>query len=132
MQSAKSEEPEAPAPDPYEELSERILNFAVRVGNLVNSLPSNRLGRHIAGQLIRSGTSASPNYEEARAAESRDDFIHKLSLVLKELRESRIWLRMIIKSSILPQKLVQPLLRECEELCLIIGKSLVTAKKRRQ
>jgi four helix bundle protein len=130
MQSAKPGE--AGAPDPYEELSDRILNFAVRAGNLVNALPGNRLGRHIAGQLIRSGTSRSPNYEEARAAESRDDFVHKLSVVLKDLRESRIWLRMIIKAGLKRQDMVQPLLQECEELCLIIGKSIVTAKKRRQ
>jgi four helix bundle protein len=86
----------------------------------------------VAGQLIRSGTSAAPNYEEARAAESREDFIHKLSVALKELRESRLWLRLIIKANLLRAELVEPLLLESEELCKIIGKSIVTAKNRRQ
>ena len=80
------------------ELAERLLSFAVRVGKAVNALPATRLGRHVAGQLIRSGTSAGPNYEEGCAAESRADFLHKLSICLKELRESRFWIRLIVKS----------------------------------
>jgi four helix bundle protein len=112
----------------HEELSERLLLFAVRAGKLVNALPANRLGRHVAGQLIRAGTAGPPNYEEARAGESRADFIHKLSIVLKELRESRIWLRFIVLAELLKPVMVQPLLVECEELCRIIGKSIVTAK----
>ena len=114
----------------HDALSERLLLFAVRIGKMVNALPANRLGRHVAGQLIRAGTAAPPNYKEARAAESRADFIHKLSIVLKELRESRIWLRFIILAALLKPALVQPLLTECEELCRIIGKSIVTAKTR--
>ena len=114
----------------HDELSERLLLFAVRIGKLVNALPANRLGRHVAGQLIRAGTAGPPNYEEARAAESRADFVHKLSIVLKELRESRIWLRFIILAELLKPVVVQPLLAECEELCRIIGKSIVTAKMR--
>src|SRR5262245_42822127 len=112
-----------------EELSDRLLDFAVRVGKLVDALPDTRLGRHIAGQLLRCGTSPAPNYEEGCAAESRGDFTHKLSICLKELRESRLWLRYIIKAELLPLKRVQLLLQECEELCNIIGKSIVTAKK---
>ena len=114
----------------HDELSDRLLLFAVRIGKLVNALPANRLGRHVAGQLIRAGTAAPPNYEEARAAESRADFVHKLSIVLKELRESRIWLRFIILAELMKSGLVQPLLSECEERCRIIGKSIVTAKAR--
>ncbi len=72
-----------------EDISERLLDFAARIGQVVDALPDTRLGRHIAGQLVRSGTSPAPNYEEARAAESRKDFVHKLSIGLKELRESR-------------------------------------------
>ena len=59
-----------------EELSERLLDFAVRIGKAVDALPQSRLGRHIAGQLVRSGTSPAPNYEEACGAESRKDFVH--------------------------------------------------------
>ena len=72
-----------------EELSERLLDLAVRISNIVEALPDTRLGRHVAGQLIRCGTSPGPNYEEACAAESRADFIHKIKVVLKELRETR-------------------------------------------
>ena len=74
-----------------DELSERLLEFAARIGRVVDALPDTRMGRHVAGQLVRSGTSPAPNYEEGCAAESRADFIHKLSVSLKELRESRFW-----------------------------------------
>jgi len=70
------------------DIEERLLEFAVRVGKAIDALPDTRLARHIAGQLVRSGTSPAPNYAEACAAESKRDFIHKLAIVLKELRES--------------------------------------------
>lgn len=87
------------------------------------------MGRHVAGQLVRSGTSPAPNYEEGCAAESRADFIHKLSICLKELRESRCWIRLIIKTEMLPEHKMGELLDECNQLCNIIGQSVVTAKK---
>jgi four helix bundle protein len=111
------------------DLSERLLAFAVRVGKVVNALPATRLGRHIAAQLIRSGTSAGPNYEEGCAAESRADFVHKLSISLKELRESRYWIRLIIESELQPRKKMADLQDECTQLCKIIGKSILTARK---
>ena len=114
-----------------DELSERLLDFAARSGNVVDALPDTRLGRHIAGQLVRSGTSPAPNYEEACAAESRADFIHKLGIVLKELRESRCWLRLIIKRELLPEHRLTELWEEGTELCNIIGQSVVTAKANR-
>jgi four helix bundle protein len=79
-----------------DELSERLLQFAARAGKVVDSLPSTRMGQHIAEQLVRSATSPAPNYEEGRSAEIRKDFIHKLRIALKELRESRCWLKMIV------------------------------------
>ena len=112
------------------DLSERLLHFAVRVGKAVNALPGTRLGRHIAAQLIRSGTSAAPNYEEGCAAESRADFIHKLSISLKELRESRFWIRLIVESDLLPKKKMTDLQDECTQLFKIMAQSIVTAKKR--
>jgi four helix bundle protein len=114
---------------PPQDLSERLLEFAVRVGKVVNALPATRLGRHIAGQLIRSGTSAAPNYEEGCAAESRADFVHKLSICLKELRESRFWIRLIVQSKLLPEMKMAGLLDECTQLCKVIAQSIVTAKK---
>ncbi|HEV7404606.1 MAG TPA: four helix bundle protein [Chthoniobacteraceae bacterium] len=83
-------------------LEERLMDFAIRAGKVVDALPSTRLGKHIAGQLVRCGTSPAPNYSEACAAESKADFIHKLGIVCKELQESRIWLRMIVKGKLLP------------------------------
>ncbi|HYV23832.1 MAG TPA: four helix bundle protein, partial [Pyrinomonadaceae bacterium] len=85
-----------------DELLERLINFAARVGKVVDALPDTRMGRHVGGQLVRSGTSPAPNYEEGCAAESRNDFVHKLSICLKELRESRTWIRLIIKTDMLP------------------------------
>jgi four helix bundle protein len=114
-----------------DELSERLLDFAVRTGNVVDSLPDTRLGRHIAGQLVRCGTSPPPNYEEACAAESRADFIHKISVALKELRESRSWLRLIVKAKLLPEQRLDPLVDEAEQLRKILGQSLNTAKENR-
>src|SRR5437868_13852479 len=115
-----------------DELSDRLLHFAARVGKVVDALPETRLGRHIAGQLVRCGTSPAPNYEEGRAAESRADFVHKLKLVLKELRESRSWIRLIILTELLPGARLADLLDEAEQLCKIFGQSTVTAKGLKQ
>jgi four helix bundle protein len=113
-----------------EELSDRLWKFAARVGKVVDALPNNRLGRHVAGQLVRCGTSAPPNYDEACAAESRADFAHKISIALKEMRESRGWLRFIAIAELLSEKKFSAIIVESEELAKILGKSVVTAKKR--
>lgn len=110
------------------DLEDRLLDFAVRVGKAIDALPDTRLGRHIAGQLVRSGTSPAPNYAEACAAESKKDFIHKLAIVLKELRESSVWIRLIVKSELIPEQRLELVRDECDQLCKIIAKSLVTAK----
>ena len=111
-----------------EDLEERLLEFAARVGLLVDALPDSRLGRHIAGQLVRRGTSPAPNYAEACAAESKRDFMHKLGIALKELRESGSWIKLILKAELLPEPRLSPLLDEVGQLCNIVGKSIVTAK----
>src|SRR5262245_58054894 len=113
-----------------EALEDRLLNFAAQSGKAVDALPATRMGRHIAGQPIRCGTSAAPNYSEACAAESRNDFVHKLGVALKELRESRVWLLMFSKCELLPASVLVPLTDECTQLMNIIGKSIVTAKAR--
>jgi four helix bundle protein len=99
-----------------DELSERLWWFAARVGKVVDALPDTRLGRHVAGQLVRCGTAAPPNYDEACAAESLADFIHKLSIGLKELKETRGWLRFIPIAELLPNRRFAGLLDECEQL----------------
>jgi four helix bundle protein len=111
-----------------EDLEDRLLGFAARVGKVVDGLPDTRLSRHIAGQLVRSGTSPAPKYAEACAADSKKDFIHKLSIALKELRETRIWLRLIVKTELLPLPRLTELIDECEQLNNIVGRSLITAK----
>src|ERR1043165_1661709 len=113
-----------------EELSDRLWQFAARVGKVVDALPDSRLGRHVAGQLIRCGTAAPPNYEEGCAAESRADFIHKLRICLKELRESRSWIRLIIKADLLPEQRLTVLFDECDQLCKIFGQSVATASSK--
>ena len=111
-----------------EELSERLWNFAARVGKLVDALPGTRLGRHVAGQLLRCGTSSPPNYDEGCNAESRADLVHKLSIALKEMRETRGWIRFTTKSELQSETKIASLLDECEQLCRILGKSVGTAK----
>src|SRR5881392_2606804 len=76
-------------------LEERLLEFASAVIDLSEKLPNSRAGNHVAGQILRSGTSAYPNHGEAEEAESREDLIHKLKVCLKELRETRRWTRLI-------------------------------------
>lgn len=112
-----------------DDLSDRLLGFAVRVIRLVQALPKNPVGKHIGNQLIRSGTSTGANYEEARGAESRPDFVHKLGVAWKEVRESWYWLRLIHKAQLLKPELVEKLLQEARELSAILGSSLITAKK---
>ncbi len=111
-----------------DDLSERLSKFAARAGKVVDALPDSRLGRHVAGQLVRCSTSPVPNYEKGRAAESRADFAHKLSICLKELRESRAWIRMIVEVQLLKKAQLDQLLDESEQLSKIVGKSIVTVK----
>ena len=112
-----------------DELLDRLLELAARVGKVVDALPDTRLGRHIAGQLIRCGTSPAANYAEGSAAESRKDFSHKLGICLKELRETRTWLRLIVRAGLLSERKISAVLDEYEQLCNIIGKSVITARK---
>jgi four helix bundle protein len=79
------------------DLEERLLEFSVRIIKIVEQLPNTRTGNHVAGQLLKSGTSPYPNHGEAQAAESPKDFVHKLRISLKELRETQRWLKLIQK-----------------------------------
>ena len=94
-------------------------------------MPKTKVGNHIAGQLIRCGTSPAPNYGEAQSAESRSDFIHKMKVSLKELRETRIWLLMIVKANLIkPASKLEPLINENNELISIFVTSVKTAKEK--
>ncbi len=114
-------------------LEERLLAFSVMVIQTVEGLPNTRVGNHIAGQLIRSGTSPFANHGEAQAAESQKDFIHKLRICLKELRETKRWLELIEKAQLLKEKpkLVE-MIQENEELIKIFVASIKTADKNRK
>jgi four helix bundle protein len=111
------------------DLEERLLNYAAEIIRLTESPPHTRSGNHVSGQLLRSGTSPLPNHGEAQAAESRDDFVHKMSICLKELRESRRWLRLIHRVPLARDLTsVETLVLETEELIRIFAKSIKTAK----
>ena len=113
------------------DLEVRLLDFAVRIIRTAESLPKTKAGNHIAGQLIRCGTSPAPNYGEAQSAESRSDFIHKMKVSLKELRETRIWLLMIVKANLIkPTSKLEPLINENNELISIFVTSVKTAKQK--
>src|SRR3954468_19224587 len=108
-------------------LEERLVDFAAPIILLAGRLTRNFQGRHIASQILRSGTSAAPNYAEARGAESRADFIHKMRIVQKELNETAVWIRIISKSSLISQDLIVDILAENRELCRIATASIKTA-----
>jgi four helix bundle protein len=113
------------------DLEERLLEFAAAVLRLVRELPKDRESNHVAGQLLRSGTSPLPNHGEAEAAESPADFIHKLKLCLKELRETKRWLLLILRVPLLSRSTAtDALLQETNELIRIFVASIRTATKR--
>ncbi len=114
------------------DILERLLTLAVMITKLCNELPRNRATTHIAGQLLRSGTAAAPNYAEARAGESRQDFVHKLGIVLKELNESLVWLEMLRRMNAAPPDRLQQLMSECDQLCRIIAASIKTASSEKK
>jgi four helix bundle protein len=109
-------------------LEDRLISFSVRIIKLSASLPRTSAGRHVAGQILRSGTSPAPNYGEARGAESHNDFVHKLRIVLKELNETSIWLRVIERSELIRKDLLSEIITENNELCRIFTASLKTAR----
>lgn len=112
------------------DLEDRLVEFASRIIDVVEALPNTRAGNYIAGQLIRCGLAPALLYGEAQGAESRDDFIHKMKINLKELKETRVCLKLIIKRQMIkPSNRLDDLRKECEELIKIISKSIETARK---
>jgi len=112
-----------------DQLEQRLIDFAVRVIKLSAAIPKTTAGKHIANQLLRSGTSPAKNYGEARAAESHDDFKHKLGIALKELNETRIWLRMLWQSELIKPDLLSEIMDENLQLSRILTASIRTAKR---
>ena len=112
------------------DLEDRLIEFAVLIIKTTESLNNTKAGNHISGQLVRSGTSPALQYGEAQSAESRNDFIHKLKILLKELRESLVVLKLIKKVPLINKfDLLEKALVECNELIAIFVKSIETAKK---
>lgn len=111
------------------DLEDRLLEFSARLIKLVDALPASRAGNHVAGQLLRCGTSPFANHGEVQAAESLKDFVHKLGVCLKELKEIKRWIRLIARIELVPVKRVRPLLIETEELIRIFSASIRTAEK---
>ena len=109
-------------------LQRRLGSFTVKIIELVGHLPKTSAGRHVSGQILRSGTSPAPNYGEARGAESRADFVHKLRIAVKELNETGIWLLIILEARMAPTALVESLMKEDRELACILGASIRTAQ----
>ncbi len=112
-----------------DDIEELLIGFAVRIVRLSGQLPRTQAGRHVSGQLLRSGTAPAAHYAEARGGESTKDFIHKLRIALKELNESRVWLKIIIRSEMQPASRLDDLAEECDQLCRIINASIKTTRK---
>lgn len=110
------------------ELENRLINFSIQVVGLIKSLPEDRITNHLTGQLLRSATSPALNYGEAQGAESKKDFVHKLGIVLKELRESLNCLKILAGTNYIKTEI--PVMKECNELVSIFVKSVETNKKK--
>ena len=115
-----------------DDIEKRLVDFAVRIISLCGHLPKTQAGRHIGGQLLRSGTAPAAHYAEARGAESTKDFIHKLKICLKELNESRVWLKIVTRSEMLPESRLRDITDENDQLCRIINASIKTTRAHRK
>ena len=111
-----------------DELQRRLVSFAVKIIELAGHLPKTPVGGHVSGQILRSGTSPAPDYGEARGAESRADFVHKLRIAVKELNETGIWLLILLEARMVPTVLVENLIKENRELACILGASIRTVQ----
>ncbi|MBP85930.1 MAG: four helix bundle protein [Planctomycetaceae bacterium] len=114
------------------DLEERLLEFAARIIRFAEALPNTAAGRHVAGQVLRSGSSPMAQHGEAQAAESRRDFIHKMKIALKELRETDRWLKLIHRVPLLKKtELLEPLIQETDELIRVFVTSIKTAEAKK-
>ena len=115
------------------ELEERLIDFSVRIIRISNKIPRSQAGLTLSGQIVRSGTSSALNYGEAQGAESRRDFNHKTQIVLKELRETHICLKIIKKTRLvkIEDEIIEAL-AECNELISIFVRTIQTSKRRQR
>ena len=112
------------------DLEERLINFSVLIIETVNEMPNYKAGNHLSGQLVRSGTSPALNYGEAQSGESRKDFIHKIKIILKELRETLVCLKIIYRTKLYQsEEKIKLALKESDELISIFVKSVETVQK---
>jgi four helix bundle protein len=115
------------------DLEERLLEFSLRIIKIVEQLPNTKTSNHIAGQLLKSRTSPYPNHGEAQAAESQKDFVHKLRISLKELRETQRWLKLIQRVPLIKNSdVIRGVIVETEELIRIFVTSIKTAEKKKR
>ena len=112
------------------QVNERLLDYGARIIKLVEALPPNPAGRRIGDQLLRSSIAVGAHYEEAQGGESREDFVHKLQLALKEMRESNYWLRLLARAETLPANRLSSILDESNQLKAMLSKAVATTKKR--
>ncbi|HIE12255.1 MAG TPA: four helix bundle protein [Desulfotomaculum sp.] len=117
--------------DKATQISDRLLDYGATVIKICVKINKTAVGRHIGNQLLRAGTSVGANYEEACGAQSKADFIHKLQIALKEVRESLYWLKLIQRSNILEGEEIKKAINETQQVSAIIGRSIITAKKRK-
>jgi four helix bundle protein len=119
--------------EPKYDLEDRLLEYSAKIIQIAEGLPNIRAGNHVAGQLLRSGISPYANHGEAQAAESSKDFIHKMRICLKELRESQRWLKLIRRVPLIkPPDKMNEIISETEELIKIFATSIRTAEKNRK
>ncbi len=112
-------------------LEDRLVKFSLQIIDIVELLPKTRVGNHISGQLIRCGTAPAFNYGEAQSAESKNDFVHKMKICLKELRETLVCLKIIFNKPLInPSEKVSPVIRETNELISIFVTSISTANQK--
>lgn len=110
------------------DLEDRLIEFAIMTSDLIEILPNTKLANHLGSQGIRSCTAPALMYGEAQSGESQKDFIHKIQILLKELRETKICLKIFLRKRLLKDVIICPVLRENEELIAIFAKSVKTAK----
>ena len=112
------------------DLEDRLIEFAIIVSDLIEQLPNTKLSNHLGNQGIRSCTAPALIYGEAQSGESQKDFIHKIQILLKELRETKVCLKIILRKKLLKEDILTPVIKENEELIAIFAKSVKTAQSK--